>query len=64
MDLPAPEMLKLAVDHRGGFSFENCQRNASLEHDLPGLLVPHARKTGTTIAGLVFRVSRTKALEG
>lgn len=55
MGLPAPEMLKQAVEHRGGFSFENCQRNASLEHDLPGLLVPHARKTGTTIAGLVFR---------
>lgn len=39
--------------HRG-FSFENCQRNAALERVL-GLGVPHARKTGTTIAGLVFR---------
>ncbi|XP_051057389.1 chymotrypsin-like protease CTRL-1 [Phodopus roborovskii] len=49
-------MLKQAVEqHRGGFSFENCQRNASLEHVLSGLRVPHARKTGTTIAGLVFR---------
>lgn len=48
-------MLKQAVEHRGGFSFENCQRNASLEHVLPGLRVPLARKTGTTIAGLVFR---------
>lgn len=32
-------------------------RNASLERVLPGLKVPHARKTGTTIAGLVFQVS-------
>ncbi|XP_062968096.1 proteasome subunit beta type-10 isoform X3 [Cynocephalus volans] len=48
-------MLKLALEPHGGFSFENCQRNASLERVLPGLRVPHARKTGTTIAGLVFR---------
>nr|XP_026269101.1 proteasome subunit beta type-10 isoform X3 [Urocitellus parryii] len=49
-------MLKSAQEPRGGFSFENCQRNASLERVLPGLRVPHARKTGTTIAGLVFRL--------
>ncbi|XP_004600641.2 proteasome subunit beta type-10 [Sorex araneus] len=48
-------MLKLALEPRGGFSFENCQRNANLERVLPGLQVPHARKTGTTIAGFVFR---------
>ncbi|XP_037671494.1 proteasome subunit beta type-10 isoform X1 [Choloepus didactylus] len=48
-------MLRPALEPRGGFSFENCQRNESLEHVLPGLRVPHARKTGTTIAGLVFR---------
>ncbi|XP_036087349.1 proteasome subunit beta type-10 isoform X1 [Rousettus aegyptiacus] len=48
-------MLKAAQEPRGGFSFENCQRNISLERKLPGLRVPHARKTGTTIAGLVFR---------
>ncbi|XP_017707753.1 PREDICTED: proteasome subunit beta type-10 isoform X1 [Rhinopithecus bieti] len=48
-------MLKPALEPRGGFSFENCQRNASLERVLPGLKVPHARKTGTTIAGLVFQ---------
>ncbi|XP_073911897.1 proteasome subunit beta type-10 isoform X2 [Castor canadensis] len=30
-------------------------RNASLERVLPALRVPHARKTGTTIAGLVFQ---------
>lgn len=32
-------------------------RNAALERALPELRAPHARKTGTTIAGLVFRVS-------
>ncbi|XP_037373996.1 proteasome subunit beta type-10 [Talpa occidentalis] len=40
---------------RGGFSFENCQRNAALELACPGLRAPRARKTGTTIAGLVFQ---------
>ncbi|XP_001498526.1 proteasome subunit beta type-10 isoform X2 [Equus asinus] len=48
-------MLKAALEPRGGFCFENCQRNASLERVLPGLRTPHARKTGTTIAGIVFR---------
>ncbi|XP_064129963.1 proteasome subunit beta type-10 isoform X4 [Loxodonta africana] len=48
-------MLQPALEPRGGFSFENCQRNASLERLLPELRAPHARKTGTTIAGLVFR---------
>lgn len=48
-------MLKPALPPQGGFCFENCQRNASLERGFPGLRVPHARKTGTTIAGLVFR---------
>lgn len=35
-----------------------------MEHVLPGLRVPRARKTGTTIAGLVFRVSGMIGLEG
>ncbi|XP_004690514.1 PREDICTED: proteasome subunit beta type-10 [Condylura cristata] len=48
-------MLKTALEPQGGFSFENCQRNAVLEHIVPGLRTPHARKTGTTIAGLVFQ---------
>uniref|UniRef100_A0A2K6UCH6 proteasome endopeptidase complex n=1 Tax=Saimiri boliviensis boliviensis TaxID=39432 RepID=A0A2K6UCH6_SAIBB len=55
-------MLEPALETQGGFSFENCQRNASLERVLPGLKVPHARKTGTTIAGLVFQVSRGEVL--
>lgn len=48
-------MLQTELEPRGGFSFENCQRNAALERALPELRVPHARKTGTTIAGLVFQ---------
>uniref|UniRef100_A0A8C9KGU9 Proteasome 20S subunit beta 10 n=1 Tax=Panthera tigris altaica TaxID=74533 RepID=A0A8C9KGU9_PANTA len=48
-------MLKPALEPRGGFSFENCQRNLSLERVLPGFRSPQAHKTGTTIAGLLFR---------
>ncbi|XP_043456820.1 proteasome subunit beta type-10 [Prionailurus viverrinus] len=48
-------MLKPALEPQGGFSFENCQRNLSLERVLPGFRSPQAHKTGTTIAGLVFR---------
>lgn len=39
-------------------------RNAALERALPELRVPHARKTGTTIAGLVFQVSLGLGLGG
>ncbi|XP_006001216.1 proteasome subunit beta type-7 [Latimeria chalumnae] len=41
----------------GGFSFENCRRNMVLEEELShlGFRSPKARKTGTTIAGLVFK---------
>ncbi|XP_078501972.1 proteasome subunit beta type-7-like isoform X1 [Lissotriton helveticus] len=41
----------------GGFSFENCLRNASLEKHLleSGVKAPKPRKTGTTIAGLIFK---------
>lgn len=56
LDCPAHlDMQKIALEPLGGFSFENCQRNASLERALPGFRVPHALKTGTTIAGLVFQ---------
>jgi len=37
----------------GGFVFENCQRNKFLEGQ--GYKVPTAYKTGTTIAGVVFK---------
>ncbi|GCB70993.1 hypothetical protein scyTo_0005810 [Scyliorhinus torazame] len=55
----------------GGFSFENCRRNAVIEAELTkqGFKVLEARKTGTTIAGLVFKDgvilgADTRATEG
>ncbi|KAM6316422.1 proteasome subunit beta type-7 isoform 2-T2 [Podargus strigoides] len=55
----------------GGFSFDNCARNSLLEAELvrKGLRVPAARKTGTTIAGVVFKDgvvlgADTRATEG
>ncbi|KAK2493727.1 hypothetical protein MC885_021213 [Smutsia gigantea] len=43
----------------GGFSFDNCRRNAFLEADFArkGFKLPAARKTGTTIAGVVYKAS-------
>jgi 20S proteasome subunit beta 2 len=38
----------------GGFSFDLCKRNALLERK--GMAPPSAWKTGTTIAGVVFKV--------
>lgn len=38
----------------GGFSFDNCKRNAMLESK--GVQPPRAWKTGTTIAGVVYKV--------
>ncbi|XP_054249435.1 proteasome subunit beta type-7 [Indicator indicator] len=55
----------------GGFSFDNCARNSLLEAELvqKGLRLPTARKTGTTIAGIVFKDgivlgADTRATEG
>ncbi|KAK1334153.1 hypothetical protein QTO34_005153 [Cnephaeus nilssonii] len=55
----------------GGFSFDNCRRNAVLEADFAkkGYKLPAARKTGTTIAGVVYRDgivlgADTRATEG
>ncbi|XP_063000781.1 proteasome subunit beta type-7 [Elgaria multicarinata webbii] len=55
----------------GGFSFHNCARNAQLgaEGSKKGLRLPTARKTGTTIAGVVFKDgivlgADTRATEG
>ncbi|NP_001079861.1 proteasome subunit beta 7 L homeolog [Xenopus laevis] len=41
----------------GGFSFENCPRNTFLQDQGPqlGLQPPKARKTGTTIAGIIYK---------
>ncbi|KAM9271521.1 proteasome subunit beta type-7 isoform 3-T3 [Morus bassanus] len=55
----------------GGFSFDNCSRNSLLEAELgqKGQRLPAARKTGTTIAGVVFKDgivlgADTRATEG
>lgn len=55
----------------GGFGFHNCARNAALEvaGTGKGLRLPTARKTGTTIAGVVFKDgivlgADTRATEG
>jgi 20S proteasome subunit beta 2 len=39
---------------RGGFSFDNCQRNVQLEAET-GFVAKKAVKTGTTIAGVIFK---------
>ncbi|XP_078127976.1 proteasome subunit beta type-7 isoform X1 [Sander vitreus] len=55
----------------GGFSFEYCKRNAVLEGEANkvGCSMPAARKTGTTICGVVFKDgvvlgADTRATEG
>ena len=40
--------------HRGGFSFENCKRNAYLAAQA-GIKPPTAMKSGTTICGIVVK---------
>ncbi|XP_070706991.1 proteasome subunit beta type-10 [Pempheris klunzingeri] len=49
--------LKPFEAHTGGFCFENSLRNAVLESNLSevGYKAPSARKTGTTIAGIVYK---------
>ena len=43
-----------ADTERGGFGFDNVLRNAALQS--LGMKAPTATKTGTTIAGIVFKV--------
>ncbi|XP_072304439.1 proteasome subunit beta type-10 isoform X2 [Eucyclogobius newberryi] len=47
----------LSQRETGGFNFENSRRNAELESSLSenGFKGPNPRKTGTTIAGLVYK---------
>ncbi|CAG5867088.1 unnamed protein product, partial [Menidia menidia] len=65
---PSTKMATVAVSRPpfGGFSFENCKRNAVLEAEVNklGSSFPAARKTGTTICGVVFKVTDTRATEG
>ena len=42
------------MSSEGGFDFSLCKRNAMLE--LKGALGPKPWKTGTTIAGVVYKV--------
>lgn len=44
----------------GGFNFDLCKRNAML--GLKGVAPPKAWKTGTTIAGVMFKVGFPGAL--
>ena len=44
----------------GGFQFDLCGRNAYLE--ARGIKPPRFTKTGTTIAGLIFKVLRVTSL--
>ncbi|TWW66855.1 proteasome subunit beta type-10 [Takifugu flavidus] len=49
--------LKACELQNGGFCFENSHRNAVLESNFSeyGYKAPNARKTGTTIAGMVYK---------
>uniref|UniRef100_A0A6B2FAI0 Proteasome subunit beta n=1 Tax=Bothriechis nigroviridis TaxID=88079 RepID=A0A6B2FAI0_BOTNI len=64
-------LLRASMPATGGFSFHNCARNAQLEAEgaQKGLRLPTARKTGTTIAGVVYKDgivlgADTRATEG
>jgi hypothetical protein len=48
------EISLIAMSSEGGFDFSLCKRNAMLE--LKGCHGPKAWKTGTTIAGVVYKV--------
>ncbi|XP_032814615.1 proteasome subunit beta type-7 [Petromyzon marinus] len=49
--------VQVQVPPVGGFNFDNCKRNAFLELEFAkqGVPPPKARKTGTTIAGIIFK---------
>ncbi|XP_026568024.1 proteasome subunit beta type-7 [Pseudonaja textilis] len=64
-------LLEASMPATGGFSFHNTARNAQLESEgaQKGLRLPAARKTGTTIAGVVYKDgivlgADTRATEG
>ncbi|XP_075250159.1 proteasome subunit beta type-7-like [Convolutriloba macropyga] len=53
----------------GGFSFDNCKRNQLLLNEAKGMKLPKAKKTGTTICGVIFKDgvvlgADTRATEG
>jgi len=51
----ASTSLSTAPTEIGGFSFENCHRNQFLMKKTSSSHFPKAKKTGTTIAGIVFK---------
>jgi 20S proteasome subunit beta 2 len=60
-------MSEQVLPNRGGFDFSYCQRNAFLEKN--GVKMPTTKKTGTTIAGVVYKDgivlgADTRATEG
>lgn len=66
--MAAPGNLDVLQEQRGGFSFENCKRNAYLA-DKAGVKPPTAMKSGTTICGVVCKdavvlAADTRATEG
>ncbi|CAE7024917.1 Psmb7 [Symbiodinium natans] len=48
------DYVDVLASHRGGFSFENCKRNAYLAAQA-GIKPPTAMKSGTTICGIVVK---------
>ncbi|XP_041666995.1 proteasome subunit beta type-10 [Cheilinus undulatus] len=52
-----PAVMNTCEQVRGGFSFDNSRRNNVLESSLSelGYRSPQARKTGTTIAGVIYK---------
>mmetsp|Transcript_26736 Transcript_26736/g.47362 ORF Transcript_26736/g.47362 Transcript_26736/m.47362 type:complete len:270 (-) Transcript_26736:213-1022(-) len=60
--------MQVYQQNRGGFSFDNCKRNAALSQDKK-LDLPKTKKTGTTIVGIVYKNgvvlgADTRATEG
>ena len=43
----------------GGFNYDNCIRNKAIESGA-GVLPPRAMKTGTTICGAIYKVSKSE----
>lgn len=51
------DYLSVLSEHRGGFDFDNCDRNLRLQKALAaaGSNFPAAKKTGTTICGIIVK---------
>lgn len=50
------DYLSVLDSERGGFNFENCDRNTRMVHKMDGQSrMPKAKKTGTTICGIIVK---------